>query len=63
MIQRIQTVYLLGTLALVVLCFFFPMVEFSTTAGQFDHYTLNGLAKTTAGKSFSELVMFISGVL
>jgi hypothetical protein len=63
MIQRIQTVYLLGATALVALCFFLPMAELITIAGQTDAYTLRGLSRSMAGKSFSEMLMLLSGLV
>jgi hypothetical protein len=63
MIQRIQTVYLLGAIALVVLCFYFPMAEFINTSGHQDMYTLGGLTSGMAGKNFSEILAFLSGIV
>jgi len=62
MIQRIQTVYLLGVLILVTLCFFFPMAEFITSSGQLDTYTIHGLTKAITGKNLSEIFSFLAGI-
>lgn len=63
MIQRIQTLYLLGILALIILCFYFPMAELFNTAGQNDWYSLSGLLSGKAGKSFNEVLTFLAGLV
>jgi len=63
MIQRIQTVYLLGILGLIILCLYFPMAELIGAAGQMDAYTLKGLTSGKAGKDFSRILILISGFI
>ena len=63
MIQRIQTVYLLGAIILTALCFYFPMAELTTATGQMYAYNLRGLTGSMAGKSFSKLLMLLSGLV
>ena len=62
MIQRIQTIYLLGIIALLVLCFYFPFAEFIDAAGHNDWYSLKGLSSGKAGKSFSQILTFAAGL-
>jgi hypothetical protein len=61
MIQRIQTIYLLGAAVLLGLCFFFPVAIISLP-GQLDTLTLSGLAKGSAGKGLGNILGFIGGV-
>jgi hypothetical protein len=62
MIQRIQTIYLLGAAVLTGLCFFFPVAALTTSAGQLDTLTLAGLAKGLAGNGLENLLGFIGGI-
>lgn len=63
MIQRIQTLYLLGIIALVVLSYYLPMAELFNTAGQNDWYSLRGLSSGKAGQGLNEIITFLSGMV
>jgi hypothetical protein len=58
MIQRIQTLYLLGATVLIALCFFLPLAALVSKIGQVDTLTLNNLAKGTVGK----VIAFLAGL-
>lgn len=62
MIQRIQTVYLLGIAGIIFVCFYFPMAEFSNISGPADWYLLSGLRNSKAGEGFSSVITFLSGL-
>ena len=62
MIQRIQTLYLLGATVLIALCFFLPLAALFSNIGQVDTLTLNNLAKGNVGKGLSEIIAFLAGL-
>jgi peptidoglycan/LPS O-acetylase OafA/YrhL len=42
MIQRIQSIYLLGAIVLLVLCFFYPIAELSIAEGDIFQFSMKG---------------------
>lgn len=62
MIQRIQTIYLLGVTVLVTLCFFIPSAELTSHAAQTVSFSMLETIKTSSGKEINEILAFITGV-
>ena len=59
MIQRIQTVYLLGVIALIAGCFFSPIAQVAIS-GQISNYYIDGLIHQN-GTIFNHILSFFLG--
>lgn len=59
MLQRVQTLYFFGALALIVICFFVPLAVVSVLGGASVPFTLLG-AKFASMVSFNAILSFLS---
>jgi len=63
MIQRAQTLYLLGATALVALCFIFAFAVLTNSSGEMETYTLLAFSKGNYNNFLSTIIAFLSGIV
>jgi hypothetical protein len=62
MLQRMQTLYFLGALVLLITCFFIPLAEVVTASGPSGAFTLSGLKNINITTDIKLLIVILSAI-